>query len=57
MTGASSSVVVEALCYKPEDCKFKTWWGNWIVSIYLILATLDPGVDSASNKNEYKRQI
>jgi hypothetical protein len=51
------SVVVKALCYKPESRGFKTHWGEWIVSFYLILpAPLGPGVYSASNRNEYQRQ-
>jgi hypothetical protein len=32
-----SSVEVEARCYKPEGHGFKTRWGDWIFSIYLIL--------------------
>jgi hypothetical protein len=27
-TGACSSIVVKALCYKPEGCRFNTWWGD-----------------------------
>jgi hypothetical protein len=43
------SVVVKALCYNPEGCKF--------FSIYLILpATLGPGIYLASNRNEYQKQ-
>jgi hypothetical protein len=30
MSGARGSVVVEALCYKPEGRGFETWWGEWI---------------------------
>jgi hypothetical protein len=26
--GARGSVVVKALCYKPEDCGFETQWGE-----------------------------
>jgi hypothetical protein len=45
--------VVEALCYKPEGHAFE----NLIFPIYLILpAALDPGVYSASNRNEYQKQ-
>jgi hypothetical protein len=48
--------IVKALCYKPEGRGFETWWGERIVSIYLILpAALSPGVHSASNKNEYQK--
>jgi hypothetical protein len=50
---ACGSVVVEALCYKPEG----RGWGEWIFSTYLILPeALDPGVHSASNGNEYRKQ-
>jgi hypothetical protein len=55
--GASGSVTVEALCYKPEGRGFETRWGEWIFSIYLILpAALGPGVYSASNRNGYQKQ-
>jgi hypothetical protein len=48
------SIVVKALIYKPEGRGFKTWSGELIFSIYLILpVTLGPGVHSASNRNEY----
>jgi hypothetical protein len=51
------SVVVEVLCCKPEGLGFKTWWGEWIFSIYLILpATLNPWIYSASNRYEYQKQ-
>jgi hypothetical protein len=50
------SVVVKALCYKPEGREFQTRLGEWF-SMYLILpAALDPGVYSASNRNEYQKQ-
>jgi hypothetical protein len=43
---------IGALCYKPEGCGFDTRWGEWIVSIYLILpASLIPGVYTVSNRN------
>jgi hypothetical protein len=46
--GPVLSAVVKALCYK-------TRWAEWISSIYLILlATLGPGVYTASNRNEYQ---
>jgi hypothetical protein len=54
---ARDSLVVEALCYKPEGRGFQTQWGKWIFSIYLILpAALGSGVYSASNRNEYQKQ-
>jgi hypothetical protein len=49
--------IVVALRYKPEDRWFETRWCEWLFSIYLILpAALDPGVHSASKKNEYQKQ-
>jgi hypothetical protein len=37
---------------------FETVWGEWMFSIYLILpAALGPGIYSASNRNEYQKQI
>jgi hypothetical protein len=53
--GARGSVVVKALCYKPESRGFDTRWGEFL-KIYLILpAALFPGVYSASNRNEYQK--
>jgi hypothetical protein len=50
--GARISVLNKALCYKPEGRGLHTPWGEWIVSIYLILpASLGPGIYSASNRN------
>jgi hypothetical protein len=54
--GARRSIVVKALCYKPEGRGFETRWCERFLSIYLILpAALGPGVYSASNKNEYQK--
>jgi hypothetical protein len=51
--GVRSSVVVTALCYKPEGRGFNSWWGHWIFSIDLILpAALGPGVYSSSNVSQ-----
>jgi hypothetical protein len=51
------SVVVKALCYKPEGRGFETRWGEWIFSLYLILAAaLGPGLYLASNRNEHQKQ-
>jgi hypothetical protein len=53
---ARGSVVVKALCYKPEGRGFETPGGERFLSIYLILlAALGPGVYSASNRNEYQK--
>jgi hypothetical protein len=47
--GARGSIVVKALCYKPEGYGFETRRGEWFLSIYLILSVaLGPGVCSAS---------
>jgi hypothetical protein len=52
LIGARGSIVVKALCYKPEG----RGWGEWFLSIYLILlVALGPGVYSASNRNEYQK--
>jgi hypothetical protein len=54
--GARRSIVVKALCYKPEGHGFETRCGGWFLSIYLIFpAALGPGVYSASNRNEYQK--
>jgi hypothetical protein len=53
--GARRSIMVKALCYIPEGRGFETRWDEWFLSNYVILpATLDPGVYSASNRNEYQ---
>jgi hypothetical protein len=41
----TNSVVVEALCYKPEGHGFET-----------VPTALCPGVHLASNRNEYQKQ-
>jgi hypothetical protein len=57
INGAWGTVVGEALCYKPGGRTFETWWGNWILSDYLIPpVALGPGVYSISNKNEFQKQ-
>jgi hypothetical protein len=48
-----SSVVLEALCYKPWRWWFDTRGDDCIVSVWLILpAALGPGVYSASDRNK-----
>jgi hypothetical protein len=50
-------VVVKALCNKPEGRGYETRWGEWILSIYLILpVALGPEVYSASNRKQYQKQ-
>jgi hypothetical protein len=54
---ARGSVLVKALCYKPEGRGFDTRRGEIISLIYVIFpAALGLGVYSASNKNEYQKQ-
>jgi hypothetical protein len=48
---------LKVLCYKPEGRGFETRIGKLFLYVYLILLTaLDPGVYSASNRNEYQKQ-
>jgi hypothetical protein len=55
--GARCSVVLKSLCYKPGGRRFETLRGEWIFSICLILpASLGPGLNSASIRNEYQKQ-
>jgi hypothetical protein len=52
--GTRGSVVVKALCYKPEGRSSISDEVN--LEIYLIIpASLGPGVYSASNRNEYQK--
>jgi hypothetical protein len=54
---AHGSVVAEAQGYKPEGRGFITWWGSWILSIYLILpAVPGPGIYPASKRNDYQKE-
>jgi hypothetical protein len=47
--------LVEALRYKPEDCGFDSRWYHWNFSLTQSFRLhYDPGVDSASNRNEYQ---
>jgi hypothetical protein len=56
LLGVRGSIVVKALCYKPEGRVFETRWGERFLSSYLILLiALGPGVYSASNRNEYQK--
>jgi hypothetical protein len=49
--------VFKRLCYKLEGRRFETQCAERIFSIYLILpAALVPGVNPASNRNEYQKQ-
>jgi hypothetical protein len=54
---AHASKSVKALRYKPEGHGYENRWGEWFLSIYLIiLALLDSGVYSASNRNKCQEQ-
>jgi hypothetical protein len=54
---ARGSVVVKALCWKPEGRGFETLCDEWIFTICLNLpVALGTGLYSASNRNEYQRQ-
>jgi hypothetical protein len=52
--GARGSIVVKALCYKPEGRGFDTRCGDFL-NLPNLQATLGPGVHSASNRNEYRK--
>jgi hypothetical protein len=55
MTGYVVVKLVDALRYKPEGRGFDSRWGHWDSFIDLILRSHHgPGVDSASNRNEYE---
>jgi hypothetical protein len=47
--------LVEALRYKPEGRGFDTRWCHWNFS--LTLPHYGSGVDSASNRNEYRKYL
>jgi hypothetical protein len=51
--GACSGIVVKALCYKPAGRKFDSRWCHWNFS-GSFWSHYGPGVDSASNRNEYQ---
>jgi hypothetical protein len=53
ITGHAVAYWVEALYYKVKGCGFDSRWGHWIFQfIYYFQPHYDPGVDSASNRNE-----
>jgi hypothetical protein len=48
-------IPIEALCYKPESRGFDSSWGYCIFYLaYSFQPHYGPGVDSASNINEYQ---
>jgi hypothetical protein len=53
---ARGSVVVETLCYEPEGRVFEIDKVRFFFPISLVLpASTDPGVHSASYRNEYQK--
>ena len=47
--------LVEAMCYKPEGRGFNPRWCHWIFFLaYSFWPHYGPGVNSASNRNEYQ---
>jgi len=46
--------LVEALHYKPEGRGFDFRWCHWSFSLTSFRPLCGPGVDSASNRNEYQ---
>jgi hypothetical protein len=56
--GHTVAYLVEALSYKLKVRGIDSRWGHCFSSIYLIFpAALGPGVDSASNRNEYQKMF
>jgi hypothetical protein len=55
MGHAAGGAVVEALRYKPEGLGIDSWLCHWKFSFtWSFRPHYDPGVDSASKKNEYQ---
>jgi len=54
LNGDRGSTVVKVLCYKSEGRWFDPIWCHWIFHWHKILPRYGPGVDSASNRNEYQ---
>jgi hypothetical protein len=54
-SGARVGIVVKALRYKPAGHGFDSWWCHWNFSVtHSFWPQYGPGVDSASNRNEYQ---
>ena len=50
--------LVEALRYKPEGGSFDSQWIHWNFSVTeSFRSRCGPGVDSASNRNEYQESF
>ena len=55
MMGDRGSTLVKVLCYKSESRWFDPRWCRWNFSLtYSLRLHYGPGVDSASNRNEYQ---
>jgi len=53
--GDRGGTVVKVLCYKSEGRWFDSRWCHWNFSLaYSFRSHYGPGVDSASNRNEYQ---
>ena len=52
-SGDCGSTVVKVLCYKSEGRWFDPSWCQWIFHF----SHYGPGVDSASNRNEYQENF
>jgi hypothetical protein len=46
--------VVKALRYKPAGRGFDSRWCHWNFSVTILPVAYGPGMDSASNRNEYQ---
>ena len=51
--GDRVGTVVKVLCYKSEGHRFDPSWCHWNFSV-TFRSHYGPGVDSASNRNEYQ---
>jgi len=52
--GHAAVQLVDSLCYKPGGHRFDSRWCRWNFSLTFFRMHYGPGVDSASNRNEYK---
>ena len=52
--GNRGSTVVKVLCYKSEGHWFDSRWCHWNFSLMSLRSHYGPGVESASNRNEYQ---
>jgi len=55
--GDRGRTVVKVLCYKSEGRWFDPSWCQWIMDIKSFRSHHGPGVDSASNRNEYQEYL